>query len=293
MSQEPPNSQPSPPPESGVELSKTTDNNITQSPQTAANRSQSAFKTQIIKVLRGTIRLLEGTVVKLEEPSTPTQPGWGNKLQAGWQVVLDKIRALLPENLSSKLSDLGLTSIIIVIVGLLLGTISVSLLQEKPTKVATVPPSETVTVPEPAPTNIVPPSTTAPTPPAPPKSDPLPDLIAPAESKPIAIAPPPEPVLTPEQNLIAAIENQVAEVTDRYADGLIQSIQVNFQGSRLAIKVGDDWYTLNQSQQDKLASRMLERARQLDFSRLEITDPQGTLIARSPVVGDSMVILKR
>jgi len=61
--------------------------------------------------------------------------------------------------------------------------------------------------------------------------------------------------------LIASIENQVAEITDSYADGLIQSIQANFQGSRLTIKVGDDWYNL--SQQDKLAARMLERARSL------------------------------
>jgi len=79
--------------------------------------------------------------------------------------------------------------------------------------------------------------------------------------------------------LIASIENQVAEITDSYADGLIQSIQANFQGSRLTIKVGDDWYNLQQSQQDKLAARMLERARELDFSQLDITDPEGTLLA--------------
>jgi len=59
--------------------------------------------------------------------------------------------------------------------------------------------------------------------------------------------------LTPEQNLIASIENQVAEITDSYADGLIQSIQANFQGSRLlskSVMIG----TLQQSQQDKLAA---------------------------------------
>jgi hypothetical protein len=99
--------------------------------------------------------------------------------------------------------------------------------------------------------------------------------------------------LTPEQNLIASIENQIAEISDRYADGLIQSIQANFQGSRLTIKIGDDWYNLKQSQQDKLAARMLERARELDFTHLEITDPEGALLARSPVVGIDMVILKR
>jgi len=44
------------------------------------------------------------------------------------------------------------------------------------------------------------------------------------------VTPTPTLELTPE-NLIASIENQVAEITDRYADGLIQSIQANFQGS--------------------------------------------------------------
>ena len=89
------------------------------------------------------------------------------------------------------------------------------------------------------------------------------------------------------------IQNRVSEITDSYADGLIQSIQTKFQGSRLIITVGDDWYNLEQSQQNKLAARMLERARDFDFSQLEITDPEGTLLARSPVVGTDMVIFKR
>jgi len=38
---------------------------------------------------------------------------------------------------------------------------------------------------------------------------------------------------------------------------------------------------------------MLERSRELDFSQLEITDPEGTLLAHSPVVGNDMVIWKR
>ena len=128
-----------------------------------------------------------------------------------------------------------------------------------------------------------------------------PELIAPAAPQSIEIAPQPEPVptpsptleLTPEQNLIASIENQVAEITDHFADGLIQSIQTNFQNSSLTIKVGNDWYSLQQLQQDKLAARMLERAKKLDFSHLELIDPEGIVLARSPVVGTDMVILKR
>lgn len=290
MSQEQP-SQPPLSPKPGADQSETT--------QKTGNQFQEVLKTQSIKVLRGTIQVLEGVLVKLEaeppagtrKPATTREPSL-NKLQMGWSAVLARIRSFLPENLSSKLPDTALTGIIAGVAVIVVWTSSV--LPGKPSEVANVPPSEpgktaNVTTPsEPVPT----PNVTAP-----------PELTAPAEPQPIEIAPPPEPEpvptptptleLTPEQNLIASIENQVAEITDRYADGLIQSIQANFQGSRLAIKVGDDWYTLKPSQQDNLAARMLERAREFDFSHLEITDPEGTLLARSPVVGKDMVILKR
>lgn len=288
MSQEPPKSQPPLSPEPEVGQSETTVEKGTQTPQKTSNRAQSVLKTQSIKALRGTIGALEGLVVKLEtEPPAGTllpdgetrQPSFLDKLQVGWNAALGKIRSLLPENLNQKLSDTALTGVIAGIAVILVWTTS-ALLPGKPPEVANVPSSDPVPL-----ANITTP----------------PELTAPAEPQPIEVTPLPEPVptptptleLTPEQNLIASIENQVAEITDSYADGLIQSIQANFQGSRLTIKVGGDWYNLQQSQQDKLAARMLERARQLDFSQLEITDPQGKLLARSPMVGKDMVILKR
>jgi hypothetical protein len=75
--------------------------------------------------------------------------------------------------------------------------------------------------------------------------------------------------------------------------GLIQSVQANFRVSRLTVKVGDGWYELSEPQQDNLANEMLRRAQELNFSKLEITDPEATLLARSPVVGTEMVILQR
>lgn len=310
MSQEPPNSQPPLSPEPGGEQSKTKAEKVTQTPQSTPTRAPAAWKAQLIRVLRGIIQLSEGAVEKLEEPSTPAQPSLLNRLQAGWSAILARIRSLLPENLSDKLSDSGLTGIIAVSVLIVVGITSVigrgqttevtpvpPTTQEQPPTVTTLPlepkppaepgtPADSVSVPpikpKPPTRKTTPPELVAP-----------PELTAPQEPIPVTITPPPEPVLTPEQNLIAAIENQVAEVTDRYADGLIRAIQVDFSGSRLAIKVSDDWYTFDQSQQDNLAARMFERARQLDFSRLEVTDAQGTLVARSPVVGNSMVILQR
>ncbi len=213
------------------------------------------------------------------ESGASTTPSFLGKLHIRWTAVLANIRSILPENLSSKLSDTALTGIIAGIAAIGVWT-TLALLPGKPPEVASVSPFEQM----PAPTITTPLELTAPA---------APELVESTRS------PEPQPTstppleLTPEQNLIASIENQIAEISDRYADGLIQSIQANFQGSRLTIKIGDDWYNLKQSQQDKLAARMLERARELDFTHLEITDPEGRLLARSPVVGTDIVILKR
>ncbi len=313
MSQ-PPNSQPPLPPE--PESQNSTTSRRASPVQTQANSFPSVLKKQTVKLLRGTIRLLEGVATKLEtqSPAATTEPSW-------WSTVLAKIRSLLPENLSSKFSDTALTSIIAGIAVILVWTTS-SLLSGKPSEVATAPNPEPVTTPtisispepeqqpevatapesEPeqqpeiatAPDSEPVPTPTIPTPP---------ELSAPAQPEPVEETPLPEPEpeptptpvveLTPEQTLIAAIENRVAEVSNGFADGLIESIQANFEGSSLTVKVGNDWYNFKSSEQDNLAAQMLERAREIDFSRLEITDTQGKLLARSPVVGKDMIILKR
>lgn len=246
----------------------------------------SIIKKQSIKILQGTIEILEGLVVKLEaEPAASTTPGFLDNIQSGWGAVLDKVRSFLPQSIST-ISNTALTGIIASIAVLSIWATSIFLPgKTQPPEVASIPNSEPVSTP----------------------ISPPPELTAPAAPESIAVTPSPEPVevkpspepeptplvLTPEQNLIASIQNQVAEISDRYADGLINSIAANFQGSSLTVKVSDDWYNLKQSQQDKLADRMLERSRELDFTHLEITDPQGKLLARSPVVGNDMVILKR
>lgn len=97
---------------------------------------------------------------------------------------------------------------------------------------------------------------------------------------------------TPEQPPIAQIQDQVAEVSNQYANGLIQSVQANFRASRLTVNISNGWYELTETQQSKLANDILKRAQQLNFMKLELTDSQGTLLARSPVVGPEMVILR-
>ncbi|MGI8499815.1 MAG: hypothetical protein ACR2LR_01560 [Hassallia sp.] len=281
MSQDKPNSQP---PRKKPERQPTSRQQRT--------KMQPFWKAQTIKLLRGTIGTLEGAVEKLE-----TEPAPGTKETPGfWGGVLAKIRSLLPENFSAKLSDTALTGIIATISVILIWTTS-TVLTGKPAEVATVPPvketpSRTITTP---PAEIIP----EPQPPAeipPPQAEipPLAEAEPTPEPEPI---PEPEPTpileLTPEQRLIAAIENQVGEISDRFAEGLIKSIQANFSTSNLTVKITDDWYTLKESQQNKLAADILQRSKELDFSHLEITDSQDKLVARNPVVGTEMVIFKR
>ncbi|MBC1224030.1 hypothetical protein GNF10_04850 [Nostoc sp. UCD121] len=273
--------------------SKPTDEQVTQPPQKPYQRVQPFWKAKIIQVLRGTIGVLEVTVDKLETapPSgTKETPGFFQQLQLRWGGLLRTIRLFLPSNLSTKLSDTALTGIVTGIAVILVWT-TTTVFTGKPTEIATVPPVEEV--PTPTPTITIPPESVVPEPqpPQPPEK-----ITPPPEPEPIPTpTPTPTPAieLTPEQALIAAIENQVAEISDRIASGLIKSIQANFRTSNLIVKISDDWYTLKESQQDKLAAEILQRSQELDFTHLEIIDSQDKLIARNPVVGTEMVIFKR
>ena len=325
MSQEPPNSQISPSPKR----------------KPSGNSFQVAVKTQTVKLLRGTVGVLEGAIAQLEaDPATTAETTWWEPLQDGWSSVLGKMRSLLPVSLSRKLSNSALTGILAGIMVILVLTAS-NLFSSKPTEVAIVPspapePPAVATIPS-APEPPAATTTPSPEPEAPPKApivttpspelhppavatspspvaepspvaspaaEPQPisiptELTAPAASQPVQIISPLESIptlvaqLTPEEILVATIQKQVEEISDRVADGLIQSIQPNFEGSNLVITLGDDWYDLQSSQQDKLAAQMLERSRELDFSRLEAIDPKGNIVARSPVVGRDMIIFRR
>ncbi|OCQ92648.1 hypothetical protein BCD64_07790 [Nostoc sp. MBR 210] len=276
-------------------------------PQEPYSRKPPIWKAAIIGVLRGTIGVLETAVVKLEAESSTTNPTW-QQFQLVWSGLLAKIRSLLPASFSRKLSDTTLTGIIAgITLVLVIGTTS-SLFSSKPTEIATIPPVEEVPVPTPAPT--IPPESTISEPQPPVEVTPTPEpevtptptpepeaKVTPIPEPEVTPTPEPEPTpaveLTPEQILIAAIENQVAEISDRFASGLIKSIQANFRTSNLIIKINDDWYSLKESQQNKLASEILQRSQELNFSHLEIFDSQDRLVARNPIVGNEMIIFKR
>lgn len=285
--------------------------------------AQPPLKQQSLRALRGTIHFLETAVERLEAEPAPkrkapvpdtapesvlpphSKPHTGKlaptfstdalrekfqtvwrQLWRSWRSILRHLRDRLPASIHRNFSDQALTAAIAGMIAIVLWATSArSPDQPQTTTIAKAPSVVNVTPsPEAAPTpTTMPPIVQAPE--APPVE------ISPTPTKPPLPAPPLK--LTPEQTLIARIQDQVAAISNQYVSGLVQSTQANFRGSRLIVHISDGWYGLSRSQQDKLAGEILRGTQALDFIKLEMVDGAGTLLARSPIVGGEMIILKR
>ena len=193
-----------------------------------------------------------------------------------WQQVLGLIRSLLPESMGQKLSD-GLLTVAIAAIFLIMVSIFVLFPSSQSPELADTPVLEELELAE--------------------RIDPeaakMPELASPGAPKAVELITPPTPKLTPEQFLIVSIQNQIADITNQYGGGVIESLKANFPSSLLIVELSNDWYDLNEEEQDKLANQMFEQAQNLDFSKLQVINSQGRMIARSPVIGSDMIILER
>ena len=247
------------------------------------------FTGLTIRVLRGIISRLESTVEKLEAQAATEstviaagQPEAETEELRGWDKILRQVRSKFP--LLQSLPDFLLTTLL---VGASLAVVwgAVAIIPEGLFSSTPSSPSEEEVSQQPE-------KPEAPIPPPETREEPQTEFPSEQPSEPIEEKEP-EPELTPEQGLIAAIQEQVSEITTRYAEGLIESIEANFRDGRLIVAVSDQWFELSEARQDELSKEMLARSRQLDFTRLVLTTPNGKLLARSPVVGEKMVILQR
>ncbi|TAE61888.1 MAG: hypothetical protein EAZ87_00265 [Nostocales cyanobacterium] len=260
-------------------------------------KNQPFWKGTIIQLLKGTIGVLENTVVKLEteQPkNTVKKRNFLELLLLRWDKFLQTFRLFLPSKVSNNVSD-GVLTVILGILAIVIIGIITFLFTPKSTEVATLPPVQEVITPE----------TTAK---IEPKLEPEPTVELTPQPTPEReeIKPEPEPTpiveLTPEQNLIANIENQLVEIAvitvknqedEKININMINSIQTNLETSDLIITINDYWYKLEKPVQKKLAAKILQRSQELDFTHLQILDSQHKLIARSPVVGNEMIIFSK
>jgi hypothetical protein len=98
---------------------------------------------------------------------------------------------------------------------------------------------------------------------------------------------------SPEQAFIEAIQTQLSEITSQYPDDIIQTLQVDIARDRLVVQLNPIWYLISDDRQDRVTDKMWLQAKATHFTKLEIQDAQGVSIARSPVVGQHMIILQR
>ncbi|NEP83961.1 MAG: hypothetical protein F6K39_41075 [Okeania sp. SIO3B3] len=210
-----------------------------------------------------------------EKKSVVAKPSLG-------QQVLGLVRSLLPASLSQKLSDGLLTGAIAGIFVLILVIIFVSFSPDRPpTEVADIPiaeETEAIALEESLPLTI--------------DSEVPEDSFdeAPESVEPI-IASPPE--LTPEQILIVSIQNQIDDLINQYGGGITESLRINFPSSLLIVELNNDWYERTEEEQDKLVNQMFQEAQDLDFSKLQVMNYQGRVIARSSVINSEMIVLER
>lgn len=97
---------------------------------------------------------------------------------------------------------------------------------------------------------------------------------------------------TPEQTLVVSLENKVANLKQNYPTDLVSLVRVDLAQNSLLVEVTDNWYELSESRQNKLANEMLKTSRDFDFTKLELKDGEGALVARNPVIGDQIIILQ-
>jgi hypothetical protein len=198
-----------------------------------------------------------------------------DQVEGWWTGILNKIRRLLPGRIGEKIPDWLIT-------GLLTGSLVTILLLA----VVSLPKNTPEIAENPA---VIAPSNA---PEVPGVIETPPELTAPEAPIPVPITKA-KPRLTPEQSLVAAIQEEIIDLTTRYPEGIISTVEADFLDSRLVVILGDNWYSLDSTQQDKLANSVFQRSQSLDFRRLEMKDNGGILVARSPVVGGEVVIVNR
>ncbi|MEM1366519.1 MAG: hypothetical protein AAGG02_00605 [Cyanobacteria bacterium P01_H01_bin.15] len=107
---------------------------------------------------------------------------------------------------------------------------------------------------------------------------------------PSAAVPSSPSVLTPEQGLVAAIQAQIEAITSSYTGGIVSSIEANLFASELKITLSPEWGGFSPERQQAIADEMLSQAQSLNFTKLLLFDPDGELAARSPVIGNQMLL---
>lgn len=92
---------------------------------------------------------------------------------------------------------------------------------------------------------------------------------------------------------LSELKTQLANSVASVDPDLVASVQSFESNHRLQATLGQTWFGLNAAAQDQVAQDLWQRSKDFDFDHFELRDNAGSLIARSPVVGNSIVVFQR
>jgi hypothetical protein len=215
-------------------------------------------------------------------------PFWQKVVVPAWNKGLAFLRQKLPANLQ-ELTDRFLTVAIIAITVAIYWFFS-SLTSGKPAvaKQPPVPSKPVLTRPAPRPM--------AQRPTVQPSSAPA--IAKPKVASPRPVAPATRPTATPKVAPspaidLAGIQTQLGSEVAGIGEGLVASIKTADADRQLKVYLDPSWDGLSAADQGKVAQKLWARSQKLTFDRFELLDSTNTLVARSPVVGSNVVILKK
>ncbi|WP_413164516.1 hypothetical protein ACL6C3_01115 [Capilliphycus salinus ALCB114379] len=118
-------------------------------------------------------------------------------------------------------------------------------------------------------------------------------IIATAPPEPINLTSPSSLELTPEQYLMSKIRAKMSEATAKISPEIIVSVRGNFSAGLLRVELSQNWYELEEKQQNKIAEILFNQAQNFDFTKIELRETNGKTLARSAVIGSNIIILNR
>ena len=94
-----------------------------------------------------------------------------------------------------------------------------------------------------------------------------------------------------DKSLAASIQEQLTDqLSVRYSDDLIQAVTIDRPRDLLTVTIGQEWYELNDRQQQRLAKTILSSTDDSSFNHLTLVNLDGIRIARNPVVGSEIIL---
>jgi hypothetical protein len=107
----------------------------------------------------------------------------------------------------------------------------------------------------------------------------------------VATAPVIQPAISPEVELVKAVQSKLQAVASKYPAGLISNLELAEERQLATVVVSNQWFNLPLAQRQQTAQSLWQQAVDYQMTRLEVRATDDRLLARSPVVGGEAIVL--